>query len=74
MALMTYLSPIKIDGTAAKTAHRAEVIAATAYQEARVASPSHPVLATHKLTFDERMAAEDARSVKANKVVTDEIK
>ena len=72
-ALLLYLSPVKIDGTEARKAHRVEQQAVMSYQEVRAVSPTNPKVEAHKPTFAERMAAEDARSVKANKVVTDSI-
>jgi len=68
------LAPVAIDGTQGKKAHRAEVREATIYHTAQSSSnPKVVVVHTKKLTFDEKMALEDARAVKANKAVTDEI-
>ena len=72
--LFLYLAPIKIDGTESKAAHRAEVIQENAYHEAHALSETVKAVETKKLTFAERMAAEDARSKAANQVVTDDIR
>lgn len=71
--LFFYLAPVKVDGTQSKAAHKAEVTQANSYyEEHALASDAKPVK-TIKLTFEQRMAAEDARSKAKNQEVTDEI-
>ena len=63
------LSPIKYDGTNS-TQHKLQSVKAKTIQYRNVDAT---IVETKKLTFDERMAAEDARSKAANKKVHDEI-
>ena len=70
-SIFLYLAPIKIDGTESKKAHRIEVQQATQYHQ-QISTRTAEVI-TSKPSFEERMAAEEARSAKANKVVQDEI-
>ena len=72
-ALFFYLAPVKVDGTETKSAHMTEVTQEDAYHEAHALSETVKPVVTKKLTFSERMAAEDARSKAANQVITDEI-
>ena len=72
-ATFFYLVPVKIDGTESKAAHKAEVIQENSYHEEHALSETVKPVETKKLTFEERMAAENARSKAANQEVTDEI-
>ena len=71
-AIFLYLAPIKIDGTESHRAHQLETVQATAYHSQHTVE-AIPAVTIHKLTFAERMAQEDARSVTANQRITDEI-
>jgi len=73
MALFLFhiFAPVKIDGTQSQSAHKAEVAERT--QEYKIVESEKTIVTTKKPTFEERMAAEEARSASANNKVENEM-
>lgn len=70
--IFMYLMPVKIDGTEGKKYHLQEVIEVNNYHDQHDEESIQKV-EVKKLTFDEKMALEDARSVAANARIKKEI-
>ena len=69
--VFTWYSPVKIDGTNTAKSHKATERQRTS--EYNSVTSDAVIVTTKKLTFSERMEAEELRSTKANQRVVSEI-
>jgi len=67
------LTFLKYDGTNSTSTHKLTEQATSDRYDSELEEAGE-VVTTPKLTFTQRMAAEEARSAKANKAITDDIK
>jgi len=71
IAVLIYLTPIKIDGTESHSAHNAEV--QIVHQKYKIIEAEVPNITTKHLTFKQKMQAEEKRSKAANQQLNKEI-